>query len=192
MELFFDTETSDKFNFKTQNYKSKNFPWIVQIGAVLADEGIAYAELNCIIQPDGRIISEGAAKVHQIDVKDAIKYGVPEAKVLDIFMAMSDLAEVIVAHNFNFDAQIMAATLLRNGFALKAEELLYKKKSYCTMQNTTALCKLPGPYGYKWPKLQELHQHLFKENFIGAHDAMFDIRATMKCYYKLKEDGWIK
>ena len=87
---------------------------------------------------------------------------------------------------------MMAAMMHRNDLPLSAESILYKKDHYCTMKETTDLCKLPGRYGnYKWPKLQELHKHLFGENFVGAHDAMFDIKATMRCYYKLKEDGWI-
>ena len=192
MELFFDTETSDKFEFKSANYRDKNFPWIVQLAAVLAHEGIAYAEINFIVMPEGRTIAEGAQRVHNIDVETAEKFGIKELLVLNSFMALMDKAETIVAHNFVFDSTMIASVMYRNGYAIQAEDLLYRKPCYCTMQETTELCKLLGKYGHKWPKLQELHQFLFHEDFVGAHDAMFDIRATMKCYYKLKEDGWIK
>ena len=33
------------------------------------------------------------------------------------------------------------------------------------MQSSTNYCKLPGPYGYKWPKLSELHIKLFWVDF---------------------------
>lgn len=192
MELFFDTETSDKFNFKTQNYKSKGFPWIVQLAAVLAEDGIAYAELNVLIKPKGRTICDEAARVHQIDTETAERFGIEEEAVALVFNEMSKNADILVAHNFNFDSQMVAALFNNNLSLLLAEELLHKRKSYCTMKETTELCKIPGKYGNKWPKLQELHNYLFKEDFVGAHDAMFDIRATMKCFYELRKIGWIK
>jgi DNA polymerase III epsilon subunit-like protein len=50
--------------------------------------------------------------------------------------------------------------------------------------------KLPGKYGrYKWPKLAELHQVLFGEPFAGAHGALADARACMRCYFRLTELG---
>ena len=192
MELFVDTETSDKFNFKTQRYYDKNFPWMVQLGAVLAEEGIAYAELNLIVQPNGRTISEGAAAVHNISVETAQKVGVEEGFICWLLLELINHADTLVAHNYQFDSQILAAMFFRNGHDDAAADLVEGKKSFCTMQRTTNLCRLPGPYGFKWPKLVELHQFLFNEGFVGAHDAMYDIKATMKCYYELKKRGYIK
>lgn len=193
MELFFDTETSDKINFKTADYTSKDFPWCVQFGAVLAENGIAYAEINLIIIPDGRTIAPGAQEVHNISTREAQIYGIEENLLAEIFLALYENADILVCHNFQFDSMIMAGVLHRQGYKLDAITLLDNKPFFCTMQGTTQLCKLPGKFGdYKWPKLQELHQHLFGEGFIGAHDAMFDIKATMKCYYELRKTGWIK
>jgi len=53
------------------------------------------------------------------------------------------------------------------------------------MQESTNLCKLPGPRGYKFPKLEELHKVLFGCNFEGAHDALDDIKATERCFWEL-------
>ena len=189
MELFFDTETSDKFNFKTQSYTDKNFPWIVQVGAILAEEGIVYDELNLIIAPEGRKISDGAMRVHQISNELAERVGVKESVVIDLFSALADKSDILVAHNFIFDISMIGALFHRNGYALRAEELVYEYKFCCTMEESTPICKLPGPYGWKWPKLSELYEFLFNEKMVGAHDAMYDIRATMKCYYELKKRG---
>ncbi len=188
MELFFDTETSGLFNFKKPNHKAPDFPWVVQLGAILAEDGIAYAEYNVIIQPDGRDISEGAAKVHNIPLELAERTGLTELSVAKTFIELADHADVLVAHNMDFDWRLMMGMLYR--CSVNNESLRMTNK-YCTMKNTTRLCKLPGPYGQKWPKLQELHNHLFGVDFVGAHDAMFDIKATMKCYYELKKIGWI-
>jgi DNA polymerase III epsilon subunit-like protein len=60
------------------------------------------------------------------------------------------------------------------------------------MQESTAFCKIPGPYGYKWPKLMELHQKLFNEGFDGAHDAMNDVLACGRSFFELQRLGVIK
>jgi len=52
------------------------------------------------------------------------------------------------------------------------------------------MLKIPDPkWGYKWPKLQELHNHLFGESFEEAHNAMADIEATKKCFIELVKLG---
>lgn len=61
----------------------------------------------------------------------------------------------------------------------------------CTMQASTNLCKIPGPYGFKYPTLQELHKHLFEVGFDGAHDAMVDVLACAKCFFELERMGSI-
>ena len=38
-------------------------------------------------------------------------------------------------------------------------------------------------------KLMELYRILFNEEFTGAHDAMADVTATMKCFFELKKRG---
>ena len=64
-----------------------------------------------------------------------------------------------------------------------------KTDKICTMKIGTDVCKIPGPYGFKWPKLEELYRHLFGENFIGAHDALSDCQATASCFFKMAENG---
>ncbi len=66
-----------------------------------------------------------------------------------------------------------------------------RKKKLCTMKSSTDYCRLPGPYGYKWPKLSELHIKLFGENFEEAHDASVDINATEKCFWEMRKKGII-
>ena len=42
------------------------------------------------------------------------------------------------------------------------------------------------------PKLSELHRILFGTGFEDAHNALADVEATAKCFWKLKELGIIK
>ena len=50
------------------------------------------------------------------------------------------------------------------------------------------MCQLPGKFAgkFKWPNLQEAHQHAFGKPFDGAHDAMADLRACKDVYFWLK------
>jgi DNA polymerase III epsilon subunit-like protein len=55
------------------------------------------------------------------------------------------------------------------------------------MLGSTDFCAIVGNYGFKWPKLQELHHILFKKQFEGSHDALVDVRACAKCYFELRK-----
>jgi DNA polymerase III epsilon subunit-like protein len=89
---------------------------------------------------------------------------------------------LLVAHNMQFDEKILGAELLRAGYP----NVVDAKNRRCTMQAATNYCRLPGPYGFKWPTLQELHLKLFNESFDGAHRALVDVRACARCYFELK------
>ena len=63
---------------------------------------------------------------------------------------------------------------------------------YCTMAEGTNLCKIErksdrtGEIYYKYPKLSELHNHLFGYEPRGMHDSMADILCCLRCYFKMK------
>lgn len=193
MELFFDTETSDIIP-KDMNYTSTGFPWVVQLGMILSDKGIKYAEVNLLIQPEGREISNGAYNAHGISTGMAKLSGLPEELVLTVFLELWELADNLVCHNWWFDSQIMARMMYEH-YDKKMVNKFLEYNKYCTMLQGTDLCRIPKDWGtpYKWPTLQELHVKLFGETFSGAHDAFNDVKATRRCYYEMtkkeKEDG---
>jgi hypothetical protein len=55
----------------------------------------------------------------------------------------------------------------------------------------TGVCKIQNPRFpnakllYKWPKLSELHQHLFGYIPENLHDANVDVEACLKCYLEM-------
>lgn len=187
MELFFDTETSGFIN--------KNLPadhpeqaWIMQIAFILSDEKRIYTEFSSLIRADGRSCTPGAQAIHQIYTEECNKGGMSENALFDIIArTFFEPENLLIAHNYSFDIELLCQYIERNDCKIEAENL--RKISYfCTMKNSTNLCKLPGRFGkYKWPKLTELHRFLFDEDFEGAHDALADVRATRKCYYRLME-----
>ncbi len=189
MYLFFDTETTGlPRNYKAPASDTNNWPRLVQIAWRLHDQnGKVLDAQEYIIKPEGFTIPTEASNVHRITTEHAYEEGVELQKVLDDFALLINEATYIVAHNISFDEKIIGAEFIRKN----VDNALDLRPKICTMHSTTDFCKLPGRYGYKWPKLQELHLKLFGEEFEEAHDAAADIDATAKCFWKLKEMGII-
>ena len=100
----------------------------------------------------------------------------------DLFFDMA-ASDYLIAHNINFDKNVISAEFIR--YQVKPRSKLIK---LCTMQESTDYCKIKNKWGgYKWPSLIELHNHLFGEDFDGAHDALADVKACAKSFFELKK-----
>ncbi|MHB1107675.1 MAG: 3'-5' exonuclease [Lutibacter sp.] len=189
MYLFFDTETTGlPKNWKAPVTDLNNWPRMIQIAWILCDNlGKRIEADSFIIKPENFIIPVEAFKVHGISTERAIIEGEQLFKVLTKFNELIELSNFIVAHNVSFDEKILGAEFLRKGIRSNFNI----KRKLCTMQSSTNYCKLRGYYGYKWPKLSELHIKLFGEDFEDAHDASIDIIATEKCFWEMKKRGLI-
>ena len=188
MYLFFDTETTGlPNNWKAPVTDLDNWPRLVQIGWILSDNGTRVETGSFIIKPENFIIPAGASDVHGITTEKAISEGHDLSTILNQFNQLVAKSNSIVAHNISFDEKILGAELIRKDVQSNFEN----KPKLCTMKASTDYCQLPGPYGYKWPKLTELHIKLFGKDFEGAHDAFADIDATDKCFWEMRKHGLI-
>jgi len=189
MYLFFDTETTGlPKNWKAPVTDLNNWPRLVQLACLYYDaDGNKISGDDFIIKPEGFTIPLDVAKIHGITNERALNEGQPLVSVLQLFRALVEQASCLVAHNISFDEKIVGAEFLRNGMT----NILQSKKKICTMERSTSFCAINGPYGYKWPKLSELHYKLFKKNFAEAHNAAVDITMTAKCFWELKRLGII-
>jgi DNA polymerase-3 subunit epsilon len=183
MLLFFDTETTGlPRDWKAPVTQTNNWPRMVQIAWLqYDDQKNLISEANYIIRPDGFTIPSDAADIHGITTEIAIEKGSELSSVLLAFSAVVGGAKMLVAHNMDFDEKIVGAEYVRLG--LKSG--IFETPRFCTMKTTTDLCRIPGNYGYKWPKLEELHRFLFGSDFENAHDALVDVKVCAKCYYEL-------
>lgn len=188
--IFFDTETTGIPPRPYPTVKDVElWPRVVQIHWEIRDETGAELEApaSFILRPDGFVIPDDAARVHGISQAIAEKNGHPRQKVFAQFADKVRNA-VPVAHNFDFDAPIIEAELLR----LNVELPLWDFPHICTMWQTLDFCAIPSPHSpgkLKPPKLSELFQKVFGEDFSGAHDAGNDVRAMAACFYELKKRG---
>lgn len=186
--LFFDTETTGlPRNYNAPFSDSNNWPRMVQLAWILADESGEILETNDrIIFPAGYKIPDEVSRLHGITTEIAMEKGVDLDLTLVDFSISIGKCELIIAHNVSFDRAIIEAENLRVGNT----NPILRKPTFCTKEKSTNICKIPGNRGgYKWPKLQELHEFLFGHKFDDAHNALNDVSATVKCYFKLKEMG---
>lgn len=190
MYLFFDTETTGlPRNYNAPITDLSNWPRLVQLAYLLFDEeGKKIAGRDAIVKPVGFTIPDDAARIHGITTDRAQKEGEELQEVLQDFCGVINKAKCLVAHNISFDEKIIGAEFLRSGMP----NSIPGKTKICTMQSSTTYCALPGQYGYKWPKLAELHYKLFQKDFEEAHNAAADISATVRCFWELKRLGIIK
>ncbi len=183
MKIFvFDTETTGFINKKNPSLDAQ--PKVVQFAGILGSlENGTYTEIeqiNMLFNPEIPI-PFAASQVHHIydiDVKDAPKI----SEQIDAVMSMINQADVIVGHNIEYDEQMILLELKR----LEKEYLYQPQQVVCTMKTSVDFCALQwNGARFKYPKLWELHKKLFDEYFIGAHDAMTDVQATLRCFIEL-------
>jgi DNA polymerase III epsilon subunit-like protein len=182
--LFFDTETTGlPRNYKAHYTDTSNWPRIVQLAWLLADSnGTILKESDFIIKVDFPIPEE-ASRVHGITNAVAEAKGVIISEVLNSFLTDLNNSDKLICHNVSFDLTILQSELFRNQLTHKIET-----PTFCTMKKSTDFCQLPGPYGFKWPKLEELYNTCFGKKLTNAHNAMADVRATYEVFYHLKNE----
>ena len=161
--LIFDTETTGlPINWKAPITDLDNWPRLVQIAWWHCDNsGNILSDSDYIVKPQGFTIPDDAANVHGISTETAINEGIDLKMVLNEFARAVDRSDFLVAHNMSFDEKIIGAEFLR----ANVDNRLTDIPKICTMEMSTDYCELPGPYGYKWPSLSELHFKLFNEYF---------------------------
>lgn len=181
--LFYDTETTG-FCHTTKPLNDVAQPCIVQLACILCDNtGRELASLSTMVIPF-KDVPQQVVDIHGITRLHAEAYGMTVANALAVFYGMIRKASVIVAHNIDYDNQVMRCEYAR----LKDTSFdpFPGKSFFCTMKATTDFCKLPKAKGngYKWPKLHEVYLKMFNKPLEGAHDALVDIRATKEVYFE--------
>lgn len=177
--IFLDTETTG-FGSSAR---------IVQMAwLVYTMDGHELKSENHIIKPIGFEIPEETTEIHGITTQYALDKGKDLETTMLKFLNDLESSSLLVGHNISFDIRMVTYEFARIG-AIFNFELIQK---VCTMNKSTDYCAIPSERRYyKKPKLQELHSKLFGDNFEGAHDASADIKATAKCYWKLRDLGVI-
>lgn len=190
MILFFDTETDGlPKNWNGKITDADNWPRMLSITwALHSEDGAIIEEKKFYIKHPGYKINPDsqAFKVNGI-TQEMLDGGIEQIEALHLFLNAGEKSKILVAHNFKFDKNIilseMARIVLTNDEIVETSEEIERKK-IDTMLDQKAITG-------KWPKLNELHRHLFGTDFDGAHDALGDVRACARCYFELKKKNLI-
>lgn len=186
--LFFDTETTGFFN-RNAPMDHATQPHIVQFAAMLCDEKEeVISQCAAIVCPPLHVeVPAQATAIHGISTEMARKYGISWLTALALLDDLAMRADRLVAHNIEFDAGVIGCMYARDDRVLNTFGGGPSTPShFCTMKATTPLCKLPGNYGFKWPKLIEAYRHFFGCDFDKAHDALADVTACKRIYFELQ------
>lgn len=189
MILFFDTETTGLWNKKAPSGHPDQ-PRIAQLGALLIDpaDRRELMRLDVIVYREDPIPKE-AASVHGITSEISSALGVTESAALDVFCDMVMAADLLVAHNIDYDVQVInnAAQLLSGNAAMN---VFGGKPQFCTMKAATPVCRFPsknGGGGFGWPKLELAIPHLLGRPPTAAHSAIGDVIDCKDLFFYLQD-----
>lgn len=184
--MLFDTETTGLPPKNRQCMDPTQWPHIVQLSYLIYDtDNDKIQDFKDVIISLGTHIPLPAESVaiHGITRELSLTKGIDiRIALFDFKMALTQCSKC-VAHNYDFDSNVIQMEARRNHLSL------YFPSPFCTMRASTDLRKLPHPTftggGYKWPKLLELHEHLFHRVPKNVHNSKIDTIVTLRCYHML-------
>mmetsp|Transcript_27961 Transcript_27961/g.42635 ORF Transcript_27961/g.42635 Transcript_27961/m.42635 type:complete len:350 (+) Transcript_27961:105-1154(+) len=204
--LIFDTETTSMVDFSKPPSDPVQ-PDLVQLGMLLVDTNTweAKSEMSLLVKlRDSVEIHPAAYATHGISAQDCQQYGVDPDTAALVYSNMYQNADIIVAHNLNFDSIVMETALHRASNTVTIlsskdddddddddDNNNNKKQLICTMKSTTDVLKLPGKFGkqYKWPSLAEAYNFVTDKELQGGHDALIDSNACRVVFEYLIKEG---
>jgi len=217
-ETWKEREKNGKNMLKFSEYLKQNSVWvhfiqswpsIIQLSYILYDtENPKTSKIfnKYIDIPEEIQITAESRKIHHI-TKEKIKAAssVNKAKIYDVLNEFMDdvvKADIVIAHNVQFDRKMIIAELIRlqKKDNINQIKLMMNDRHFdCTMEKTKMMCKLKKRYEYrdkktgkqkyfykiKSPKLIEAYKHFFgyEPNPQAMHDAIIDAVICLRVFF---------
>lgn len=193
--LAYDTETTGLV--RGSDYTDPAAPFLASIAMILYDsvESKIVASINIPIQPEGWTMPEEAASINGLTDLYLSTVGAPASVVLPSAIALASRADLLVAHNIDFDTKVIAVALWRHLMNENVKEedahTIIKdwltKPVYCTMQSSKQIVNARTAKGnLKYPKLTEAYKFFFGRELDRAHSANADAVAVLEVYLALQ------
>ena len=162
----------------------QNWPRIIQIAWIVFDSDASILQKPMyFIHHEGLVITEEVKEITSIDEVVIKNHGVHVGIALEQLNKDLAFCSKVVAHNLEFDLNVIGAEFLRLGMSDGFETI----DKYCTMTESVELCRIPSSIGFKFPRLEELYYHLFNNSMEQTHRADADVMMTAKCYMRMND-----
>ena len=193
----FDTETTGLV--KGNDYTNPNNPHLAAIAIVLYDTEIKriISSFNTVVQPDGWEMPEEVAAINNLSTEYLMANGLWFDDVMSVALGMLVKADMLVAHNTDFDSKVLAASMWRKGATDGTnEDMIHasikrwlESKFYCTMKESKDIVQALDKRGrIKYPRLAEAYKHFFNRELRNAHNAGADAVAALEVYIDLQNN----
>jgi DNA polymerase III epsilon subunit-like protein len=192
--IIFDTETTGLPERGAKLTELSKWPYIIQLSWLEINilPKVSYNLENHYIKIDKDVeLSDESIKIHGIKRDKLEKEGKNIKDVLTKILNSLKTTDYLVAHNLNFDKNMLNAECSRNNIELNLNNSLIE---FCTMKYGEQICniKMIGKNGRefrKFPKLGELYIKLFNETVDNYHNAKVDIICCARCFMILTNNG---
>ena len=158
---------------------TKNWPYIVQISWVVYDvmeSSIKTINDNIIKLPENVTVPEESTKIHGITNDMMLERGENIKKILKMFLMDCANCDLIVAHNIQFDENVISVESIRNYGTNVMSQI--NTPRYCTMKKSIKKFK-------RYVKLEYLHKHLFNQELRNLHNSLNDVYVCLRCFIKI-------
>ena len=185
MNLCFDTETTGlptRIGRGFPNYKNTSHYdscRLVSISWIVSQQDKVVEQAYYVIKPDGYRISSESQAIHGISQEYAEQNGVDFDYAMKAFQQSLSTCKNLIAHNIEFDSNVMKSEFYRRGMQDMVDALL-SKHEICTMKKGKEMMKTKA-----YPKLAALYKYLYDEDMLNGHNAQFDTYYCFQCYKKL-------
>lgn len=219
--MVFDFETTGLPKYSWTNYvpghsNAADWPHSVQLSYILYDLKTNTAKISdeIVRLPENILVSPESEAIHHISAEKTrgkgrrvknrktgryrLQYHLTIAQILTKFMTDFRKADVIVAHNIQFDRNMLLVEMdrLQSQYAkmdIMLKEIWTSKKMYCTAKNGAFVCKITAinRYGdeyYRMPKLAVLYKTLFDvtPNEAILHNALYDVVLCLRSFCQMR------
>jgi DNA polymerase-3 subunit alpha len=188
MALIFDTETTGlpicpgygafhKYS-ELQYYDRCR---VIQISYIITDSDfMKLEESDTVIKTDNFTIEN--SQFHGVTNERSQSEGIPFMEFAKQFGNALDFVDCIIAHNIQFDLNVLASELHRYSQFDVLEKFL-SKRQICTMNYTKYIInsKFKSGTGIKDPNLRELYFYCTGKELKNHHNSMYDTLNLLEC-----------
>jgi DNA polymerase-3 subunit epsilon len=186
----FDTETTGLID--NHSIKLDKQPEVIEFASAWADwESLAtdaprmIDEFSVLIKPRNPISEEITSRT-AID-NDMVRDAPHFSSIFHQIYTLVSTADIICGHNLSFDMEILDLEFERMG-----QKIMWPAERICTVEQTAHIAQAAKRKGTgNRISLADLYFYLTGQEHEGAHRALVDVRATLRCLGELRKRKWL-